>query len=157
MHPRCKARTCVLINVLTVAGITIGAMMCSNLGVGYMRAGPGLVVASVYIDTWEKWWYLVLLICAWSATDVFIHAIGTPVITFNVYNPDKRCITEFSRPELQFLTNLNSFASSIKSVFGFVIAISQIDVALIAVAASEVSSIITTHVLLREKTFHTHM
>ena len=44
-----------------------------------------------------------------------------PILGFNVYNPDKKIITDFSKNELNFLANLMFTINSIKSIFMVII------------------------------------
>lgn len=77
-----------------------------------------------------------------------------PIIGFNIYNPDKKVITEFTKNELQFYGNAMFLIKSIISkVFLVIIAITQIDVALVSVLFSEFISLFTIRMLLDEKTF----
>jgi hypothetical protein len=72
---------------------------------------------------------------------------------FNIYNPDKKIITEFSRLELQFYANSMWILNSLRKVMFVVISISQIDIALLQVLYGEVTSFYTIRLLLLEKQF----
>ena len=142
-------------NALSFIAIVVIVCCFANPGYGYFRFGPNenLVIMSSKIDTIERWIALIVGIVFWSVIDVFIHSIGSPVLGFNVYNPDKKNINEFTKRELQFLTNTNSIISGAKGIIAILIAISQIDIALISLLAQETTSIIVTKLLLDEKTF----
>jgi len=84
---------------------------------------------------------------------VFASEIGAPIIGFNVYNPDKKVITEFSKNELQILANVMWFANNMTTGLFVMITISQIDIALLRIVYSEAMSIITIRMLLNEKEF----
>ena len=110
----------------------------------YFRIGPydDLNLISVTIDTWTKWIIVVI-----------IRVLGLPVLDFNVYNPDKKVITDFTRNELNYLSNSMFMVSAIKGVFNTVISITQLDLALITVIIKELTSIVAIRFLLNEKKF----
>lgn len=85
--------------------------------------------------------------------EVFVNEIGSPVLGFNVYNPDKKVITDFTKNELNFLANAMWLTNGVRSVFSVVASVSQIDLALCSVFISELASIITVRLLLNEKEF----
>ena len=85
--------------------------------------------------------------------DVIIRELGLPVLDFNVYNPDKKVITDFTRNELNYLSNSMFMVSAIKGVFNTVISITQLDLALITVIVKELTSIVAIRFLLNEKKF----
>ena len=75
------------------------------------------------------------------------------MLSFNVYNPDKKIISEFTKNELNFLSNAMFIVSSTREVFITVISITQLDLALVTVIIKELASIITIRLLLNEKKF----
>ena len=157
MGARCKAWACVSANCVSALLIVFLTCLYTTPGRGYMTFGPSdhLIIGSVKVDTWDKWAALISLIAVWSVTDVFIHTVGSPILGFTIYNPDKKNVTEFKKNELQILANVNGLSSSVKHVFGIIIAVSQIDMALTAILFSEATSIVTTRMLLNAKTFDT--
>ena len=82
-----------------------------------------------------------------------IEEIGMPVLSFSIYNPDKKVITEFTKNELQIFGNAMYMVSSIRMVFEIMITITQIDIALISVIFTELASMFTIRMLLNEKEF----
>ncbi len=76
-----------------------------------------------------------------------------PILGFNVYNPDKKIITEFGKNELQFFANTMFMISSVRDIFMVLLTISQVDVALWSVFIREFASFFTIRMLLNEKTF----
>ena len=70
-----------------------------------------------------------------------------------MYNPDKKIITEFTKNELNFLSNAMFMVSAIREVFNTVVSITQLDLALVTVIVKELASIVTIRLLLNEKQF----
>jgi hypothetical protein len=77
-----------------------------------------------------------------------------PILGFNVYNPDKKNIPDFSKNELQLLANSMYMISSIRAILMVVVSVTQIDIALWTVLSSEITSFFTIRMLLNEKTFN---
>ena len=68
----------------------------------YFRYGPhdDLILVSVKINTYSKYYLLLFIISILGFTEVMIEDLGLPILTFNIYNPDKHIITDFSKNEL---------------------------------------------------------
>ena len=84
---------------------------------------------------------------------VFINEIASPLLAFSIYNPDKKIITDFTKNELQLLANLLWLINSLISTLFIMISITQIDIAVLRVIYSEITTIITIRLLLNEKEF----
>jgi hypothetical protein len=121
----------------------------------YFRFGPNkeLFLISVHIDTWAKWMVAVILISVFKIGDVVVNEIGSPILGFNIYNPDKKHITDFTKNEINILANSMWFINGIRGVLMSVVAITQIDLALCGVLISELTTVFTIRMLLNEKTF----
>lgn len=150
-----KVKFCLIINFVSLISIIALIFIFKNDNSKYFRIGPydDLNVISVTIDTWTKWIIVVIFLCIMGIIDVIIRELGLPVLDFNVYNPDKKIITDFSKNELNYLSNSMFMVSSIKGVFNTVISITQLDLALIIVIIKELTSIIAIRFLLNEKKF----
>ena len=85
--------------------------------------------------------------------NVVISEVANPIIGFNIYNPDKKIITEFTKNELQFYGNTMYLIDAIRNVLMIMVSITQIDIALFGVFISEFTSIFTIRMLLNEKIF----
>ena len=148
-----RTRLCLLFNVCTVCIIGI---LCGLFGTGnYMRIGPSddFVVAGIVIDSWLRWITLIILICIISIADTLINEWGMPFVSFRIYNPDCKEIEDVGAVELQLLANGMYACSAIKSVLYTIIAITQIDIALIRVITGEIASIFTIRGLIKQKRF----
>lgn len=55
-----------------------------------------LVLVCVQIDTWTKWTIAVFVIGLINDGDLLVNDIGNPILGFNVYNPNKIIIDEFT-------------------------------------------------------------
>ena len=76
-----------------------------------------------------------------------------PILGFNIYNPDKKIIKGFTRTELQVQANIMYMMNAIRYALTLQLSIIQIDIAVIAAIFSEIASIPTIYLLLKEKTF----
>ena len=121
----------------------------------YLRWGPqdDLIIISVAINNMTKYFMLLGIIAIIKISDVVIAEIASPIIGFNIYNPDKKVITEFTKNELQFYGNSMYLIDAIKAVLLIMVNISQIDIALWGVIVSESTSLFTIRMLLNEKEF----
>ena len=121
----------------------------------YLRFGPNndLELLGIKLNTWNRYLLFQAMTCIIKMTEVYIGELANPILGFNVYNPDKKEITDFSRLELQLYTNCMWIIGSIRGVLMVVISIAQIDVALLQVIYGEMMSFYTVRTLLNEKKF----
>ncbi len=155
LTPRRKLIYCIVGNaivLLVVLGVCVWLRDDSSK---YFRIGPNadLIIISVQIDTRLKYACLLLFLAILNISEVIIQEIGMPVLGFNIYNPDKKVITEFGKLELQIYGNLMFTISGIRRVLMMVVSISQVDVALWCVMTAELTAIFTIRLLLNEKAF----
>jgi hypothetical protein len=107
----------------------------------------------VHIDTWTKYIITLVFIAIVDIIRVISEEIGMPIINFNIYNPDKKVITEFTKFELQLYGNSMYALTSIRGVFITLISITQFDIALWSLLIGETSALFTIRALLNEKIF----
>ena len=121
----------------------------------YFRFGPNddFIFISVQIDTAQKYCSLLTLIFVNDVIRVIIQEFGSPVLFMNVYNPDKKEITEFSKLQLYFYANSMFLLNNIRYIFTVLINVTQIDIALFSVLVEEIIVIFTIKMLLDEKKF----
>ena len=121
----------------------------------YFRFGPQVdfILISTTINTWTKYCMVMIFVSIIKVSQCFIAEIAHPIIGFNIYNPDKKVITEFTKLELQLYGNLMYTIDGIRDVVMIVMFISQIDIALWGILCSEIASIFTIRLLLNEKEF----
>lgn len=113
-----------------------------------------LIIISVKIDNYYKYFCLLFMITIIRIIKVGVTEIADPILTFNIYNPDKKNIEDFGKNELQFYGNMLYLIDNIRYVFTLMITISQIDLAIYGVLVGEITSIFTIRMLLNEKTFN---
>jgi len=149
-----KLKYCVIANILVLT-MVIALSIVYRDDSDYWNVGPNknLIVISVHIDTLNKYFLLLLVISVINISKVVIEEIGMPILGFNIYNPDKKKINEFTKIELQLYGNAMYFTSGIRGVFMLMINIAQIDIAIFNVIVCEIASIFTIRMLLNEKTF----
>jgi len=150
-----KLKICVISNMILLFIIIGVIIIFSSREDKYWNWGPNkdLLVISVKIDTWIKYYWLMLFIAILKVSNVIISEVAHPILGFNIYNPDKKIITEFTKNQLQLYGNLMYFIDSVRGVFTILITISQVDVALFGVFVSEITGIYTVRMLLDEKRF----
>jgi hypothetical protein len=149
-----KLKYCVLINFILFLIILFTIIICKDNN-NYMTYGPNdkLYVLSIKINTMKKYIILQLFLLFIEFSRVFTNEIASPILEFNIYNPDKKIITEFTKNELQLLANLMWMINSVTNALFVMITISQIDIAILRIIYSEMTTIITIRLLLNEKTF----
>ena len=112
-----------------------------------------LVVLSIKINNYYKYIGVLCLITIIRIIKVGVKEISSPILSFTIYNPDKKNITDFSKNELQFYASFLNLIDNIRYVFTLMITITQIDLALFSVLIGEITSLFTIRMLLNEKTF----
>ena len=151
---RKKLLYCVIGNAATLVAVTAIVFAVGSKN-SYIRAGPSqdFHILDVNVDTWGKYAGLIIFLCIINATQIISEDIGMPILGFNIFNPDNKEITDFTKLELQVYGNTMYAISAVRSIFMTMVTISQIDVAVISVLIKEIVSIYTIHMLLNEKKF----
>ena len=108
---------------------------------------------SVRINTNQRYAILLLFIAISNFVKVLVSELGEPVLVFNVYNPDKRVITEFTKFQLLTYANLMFFVSNTRSVFEVLVTVTQFDIAIFSIIVEQIASIGTVCLLVKEKRF----
>lgn len=153
-----QLRWCILLSVLLtllLVGLTIGFASSD----GWVAFGPSatLFVAGVAIDTTGKYVLLVLLISVNSIIDMLINEFASPILGFNIYNPDKKVITDFrSKTQLQTLAAMFWASNNMRAIFTVLITVAQIDLALIKWGVMECTAIYTINKILSGKKFESY-
>ena len=123
---------------------------------GWFSFGPSshLSIAGVVIDTQQKYSVLVIAIVFNSVIDMLVNEFAQPILGFNIYNPDKKLITDFkSKRELQLLATLYWSFNNLRTIFTNLVLITQVDLALIKWVVLEITAIYTINILLSKKRF----
>ena len=150
-----KVWLCLIVNFFTMLLVLLIVSIFRSPKSTYFRFGPSddLIVISVEIDTWNKWILLNIFIWMVKGCDVLVNEIGSPILGFRVYNPDKKIIDDFTKNELNFLANSMWFVNGFRGVLMAVITITQVDIAFSGMIVSEIVSIFAVRHLLNCKTF----
>jgi len=150
-----RLKYCIIINFALLCLIIVVIMIMKEPNDKYLRFGPNenLLIMSVKINTKIRYIFLQIFIAFTEFTRVTIKEIANPILGFNIYNPDKKVITEFNKNELQIMANSMWFINSLISSFYIIITISQLDIAILKVIYSELTTIYTIRMLLNEKQF----
>ena len=149
-----KIRICLVLNICLLFFIIFFiTIFASNSK--YFRFGPNedFIFISVKINNYNKYTLLLTLISFNNIIKVLVSEIGEPVLVFNVYNPDKKVITEFTKPQLLFYANSMFFISNTRRVFEVLINVTQIDIAVYSIIIEQIISICTVCFLVNEKRF----
>jgi len=150
-----KVWLCLAGNFITMIVVLIVVSIFKDDQSTYFRIGPSddLIVISIKINTWSKWIILNLFIGMIKVCDVLVNEIGSPILGFRVYNPDKKVIDDFTKNELNFLANSMWFTNGFRNVLMAVVTVTQIDIAFSGMIMSEFISIFTVRHLLNNKKF----
>jgi len=150
-----RLQLCVFGNFIVLGFIIALVIVFDDSSSKYWRFGPfdDLIIVSVNIDTWLKYWFLVGIVAILKITQCFIAEIAHPIIGFRIYNPDLHVVKDFTKCELQFYGNSMYLIDAIRSVLMIVMSITQVDIALWGVMFSEGASLLTIRILLNEKSF----
>ena len=150
-----KVWFCLIVNFITMLLVLLIVSIFRSEKSTYFKFGPSkdLIVISVEIDTWKKWILLNIFIWLVKGCDVMVNEIGSPILGFRVYNPDKKIIDDFTKNQLNFLANAMWFVNGFRTVLMAVITITQVDIAFSGMIVSEIVSIFTVRHLLNCKTF----
>jgi hypothetical protein len=154
MTPNRKLLLCLVGNFIVLGFVIIIIFLFATTN-PYWNYGPqeDLILISVRINTIGNYIGLLAVIALVEFSRIVVEELGMPVLQFNIYNPDKKIIDEFSKNELQFYANAMYFVSGMRNVFLVMVTISQIDIALWTVVVSQIATVLTVRLLLNEKTF----
>nr|UZT28864.1 hypothetical protein [Nucleocytoviricota sp.]UZT29293.1 hypothetical protein [Nucleocytoviricota sp.] len=149
-----KIRLCLMLNIFLLFFISFFITFFASHS-KYFRFGPNsdFIFISASINSYNKYALLLVLITFNNIIKVLVSEIGEPVLVFNVYNPDKKNITEFTKSQLLFYANSMFFISNTRRVFEILINVSQIDIAIYSIIVEQLISICTVYFLVSEKKF----
>lgn len=151
-----KLKLCIIANIGLLCFLIVICWTFSEYGKDkYMKVGPSpdLMLLGIKIDTWGKYTVLQVLLFIFQIADTVVQEFANPILGFNIYNPDKKDITDFTRFQLQFYAQSFWFVNSVKSALMLLISVTQIDLAISKVLYSELAGIYTIRVLISEKNF----
>ena len=149
-----KIRICLTLNIFLLTFISSCIIIFASES-KYFRFGPNqdFILISVSINTWYRYILLLFIIACNNCIKVLISELGEPILIFNVYNPDKKLISEFTKCQLLFYANSMFFIGNTRRVFEVMISITQIDIAFFSIIVEQVVSTFTVYILVNEKKF----
>jgi hypothetical protein len=155
LTPQQRLKVCIVGQFLLLISVLIPTVLLANKNSSYYRFGPNdeLMIISIKINTTPKYVILLLYIFIFRVCKAFVQELGMPVLSFNIYNPNQKVITGFTRKELQIQANIMYTLNAIRWALEIQLAIVQIDIAIISAVFQEIASIPTIYLLLIEKTF----
>jgi hypothetical protein len=155
LSPSIKLLYCLIINIIILIIVIFLIFTFADKNAPYWQIGPNnnLIVISVKINTYSKYFILLFITFIIQMSRVFVEEMAMPILGFSIYNPDKKNIPEFTKNELQFYANSMFIVSGLRGVFLTMISISQIDIAIWNLLIAEFTSLFTIRILLNEKTF----
>ena len=151
---RNKLKWCVIGNTSVLLMLIVVIFAFDNDG-RYARFGPSdeLIVISVKIDTFAKYGALLCFIAIINTIQILSEDIGNPILGFNIFNPDKKHIVNFTKNELWAFAVIMFSTGAFRNPLLTLLSISQIDIALFSVMVKEIVGVITMRLLLNEKTY----
>ena len=155
MNIQRKLQWSILGSFIVMLMVIIPIFILDNGESKYFRYGwhDDFILISVPINTKSRYICTAIFVILTRAGEVFIGEIANPIIGFNIYNPDKKVITEFTKNELQFYGNTLYIIDSTRYIFKVMVLVTQIDMACISMLAGEFISLFTIRMLLNEKHF----
>ena len=150
-----RLRGCVLANFFILIFVFLCIILFDDHKSKYWRWGPhpDFILISTVIDNWTSYGILLFLVAFLKISQCYISEVAHPIIGFNIYNPDKKVITEFTKFELQLYGNSMYAIDAIRTVLMIMMSITQVDIAVWGVICSEGTSLFTIRMLLNDKTF----
>ena len=94
-------------------------LMFSDTNNPYFNMGPSddLYVLAININTPSKYYGIMIMTLIINIIKTINTEVATPILKFNIYNPDKKLITEFTKIELQVYGNSMYLIDNIRNVF----------------------------------------
>lgn len=155
MTPQQRLKICIIGQLLLLISVIIPIVLLANKESTYYRFGPNedLFIISIKINTWTRYSILVVYIMIIRICKVFITELGMPILSFNIYDPNKKKIEGFTRTELQVQANIMYMMNAFRYALTLQLSIIQIDIAIISALFSELASVPTIYILLKDKEF----
>jgi hypothetical protein len=155
MKSKTKLKYSIIASFFVLMMVIIPIFLLDNGTSKYFRYGwhDDFILISVPINNPRRYLFAVIFVALIRIGEVFIGEIANPIVGFNIYNPDKKIITEFTKLELQCYGNILYLIDSTRYIFKVMILVTQIDLAFISMISGEITTIVTIRLLLNEKEF----
>ena len=155
MTPQQRLKLCIIGQFVLLISVVIPIVLLANKQSTYYKFGPNedLIIISIKINTWLRYGILLIYVFIFRVCKVFITELGMPILSFNIYDPNRKKVEGFTRNELQIQANIMYMLNAMRYALTLQLAIIQIDIALISAIFSELASIPTIYILLKDKEF----
>ena len=155
MTPQQRLKLCIIGQFVLLISVIIPIVLLANKQSTYYKFGPNenLIIISIKINTWLRYCILLIYVFIFRICKVFITELGMPILSFNIYDPNRKKIEGFTRNELQIQANIMYMLNAIRYALTLQLSIVQIDIAIISAIFSELASIPTIYILLKDKEF----
>ena len=153
--PAKQLRWCSFINVILLILCVIVIVLFGDPSQKYLHIGPSddVYLLGICINTMTKYGLTLLFLSMLKIAEIVVGEIAQPILWFNIYNIDKKVITEFSKFELQLHANIIYATDTLRYTLLILISITQIDIAVFTCLAGQFATLFTARYLLRDKKF----
>jgi hypothetical protein len=134
----------------------VGVILCAPLRQNpYFRWGYNdqLVIVSMHVNDLNKYCALIFLIVLSNVTSTILLFMGQPKLHFPLFEHSTADVTNFNAQEFLFLNTTANACRALHSLFSTLISVSQIDVALVALVAQQITLYICTCILIKRRNF----
>lgn len=148
-----KIEVCIMTNLmLLICIVSLIYQFADNetLAIGY---SDDLIVLGIAIDTLPKYIMLHITMFVIEFLHSIIYEYANPIMYFNIFNDQKKYISDFSKVELQVYAQSLWFLTSIKNGFMLLVSVSQIDITIAKVIYGEIAIAIVIRNILNSKIF----
>jgi hypothetical protein len=155
-----KISLCTALNASTTLLMFIGIAILNKIGNGNMwqfGASDDLFILSVPINTNWKYYLMIFMICLIKIVEVIVNDFGSPDIYFSIFDPSCDKIYGFSMKQLLLFKIIQTLSNEFGNIFKFVILVTRFDIAIISIIAQEITSTISTYIILSSKKFYPHI
>jgi hypothetical protein len=149
-----KIQLCIVTNFVLLMGIIIIISKYSELQYGY---SDNLVILGITINTQQKYIFLHCIIFLTEFIHSIIYEYANPILYFNVFNDERKHITDFGKNELQLYAQSLWFMTCMKNAFMLFVSISQIDIILCKILYYEIAVALVIRNKLNNKIFNTEL
>ena len=144
--------------LVMITGVTLGKIYGNNLYDTYIVFGPNenLVVLSILVDTWWKYTICTIALVILAVIDSIISQTVMNTVYNDVWNASTKNVLHFtSEGTLQAYAQIMYTLNAIRYILSIKVQITQIDLALITTAATQLMTIWSLRKALAGKTFVT--
>lgn len=157
MRKQTKVSLCIGSNATTVILLFFMLNVFNREGSGNLwQFGPSddLFLLSIPINTWVKYWLVVVMIGLIKISEVLVNDFASPDVYFATFDTDRKKIYGFTRLSLQILTGIQSLSNDLGNIFKTIILVTRLDIALISVFIQNLTGVVSIYLLLSKKTFY---